>query len=96
MGTQFKEENFQFLTNGLKTKAAILYNKTKSKIYGELEWEFVQSLQKYCPLHTGHIYHINSVKNFADIIIILSGHTVQRGEFSIFNKWTKNKSSNFI
>ena len=54
-------------------------------------------IAEYNPLHTGHIYHINTVKNFADIIIIiLSGHTVQRGEFSIFNKWTKNKSSNFI
>ena len=51
-------------------------------------------IAEYNPLHTGHIYHINSVKNFADIIIIvLSGHTVQRGEFSIFNKWTKTKAA---
>ncbi len=51
-------------------------------------------IAEYNPLHTGHIYQINKVKQFADaIVIILTGAITQRGEFSIFNKWTKTKAA---
>ena len=51
-------------------------------------------IAEYNPLHTGHIYHIKKVKQFADaIVIILTGAITQRGEFSIFNKWVKTKSA---
>ncbi len=51
-------------------------------------------IAEYNPLHNGHIYHIKKAKEIADaIVIILSGHTTQRGEFSIFNKWTRAKTA---
>ena len=51
-------------------------------------------IAEYNPLHNGHIYQIKKAKEIADaIIIILSGHTTQRGEFSIFNKWTRAKTA---
>ena len=51
-------------------------------------------IAEYNPLHNGHIYHIKKAKEIADaVIIILSGHTTQRGEFSIFNKWTRAKTA---
>lgn len=51
-------------------------------------------IAEYNPLHNGHIYHIKKAKKIADaVIIILSGHTTQRGEFSIFNKWTRAKTA---
>ena len=53
-------------------------------------------IAEYNPLHKGHIYHIKKVKEITDaIVIVLSGHTTQRGEFSMFNKWTKAKSALF-
>lgn len=53
-------------------------------------------IAEYNPFHKGHMHHIKNVKKFADaIVIILTGHTTQRGEFSIFNKWTKTKSALF-
>lgn len=49
---------------------------------------------EYNPLHKGHIHHIKTVKNVADaIVVILTGHVTQRGEFAIFNKWTRAKSA---
>ena len=49
---------------------------------------------EYNPLHKGHIHQINTVKKMADaVVIILTGHITQRGEFAIFNKWTRAKSA---
>ena len=49
---------------------------------------------EYNPFHNGHLYHLNKVKElFPDdtIILIMSGHFMQRGEPSIINKWDKTK-----
>ena len=51
---------------------------------------------EYNPLHNGHIYHINKIKEmFPDSIIILvtNGYFSQRGEINILNKLDKINSS---
>ena len=54
-------------------------------------------IAEYNPFHKGHMHHIKNVKKFADaIVIILTGHTTQRGEFSIFNKWTRKNLLFFV
>lgn len=47
---------------------------------------------EYNPFHNGHLYHINKIKEmFPDslIILVMSGHFMQRGNISILNKWDK-------
>jgi len=47
---------------------------------------------EYNPLHYGHIHHIKKTKELsnADVLIaVMSGHVVQRGNFSIVDKFTK-------
>ncbi len=47
---------------------------------------------EYNPLHYGHIYHIEETKKAskADVLVaVMSGHLVQRGEFSVIDKFTK-------
>ncbi len=47
---------------------------------------------EYNPFHMGHAYQIKEAKKFSDIIIcIMSGNTVQRGGFSIFDKYERAK-----
>lgn len=49
-------------------------------------------IAEYNPIHLGHIYHINKVKEkFPDSIIILITNScfTQRGDISILNKWNK-------
>ena len=49
---------------------------------------------EYNPLHNGHIYHINKVKElYPDslIIVVMSGNFLQRGDTSLINKWDKTK-----
>ncbi len=49
---------------------------------------------EYNPFHNGHIYHINKSKqetNSQNVIAVMSGNFVQRGEPSIFNKYTRTK-----
>ena len=49
---------------------------------------------EYNPFHYGHIYHINQVKKLFPnhvIILIMSGHFLQRGEASLINKWDKTR-----
>lgn len=51
---------------------------------------------EYNPLHNGHIYHINKIKEmFPDSIIILvtNGYFTQRGDISILSKTDKIKTS---
>lgn len=51
-------------------------------------------IAEYNPFHNGHLYHISKVKEIfpnATIILVLSGHFMQRGETSIINKWSKTK-----
>ncbi len=47
---------------------------------------------EYNPFHNGHKYQIDRIREEIDdatIVIIMSGSTVQRGEFSIFDKYTR-------
>ncbi|MDU2110861.1 MAG: nucleotidyltransferase family protein [Peptoniphilus lacydonensis] len=49
---------------------------------------------EYNPFHFGHLHQINQIKkNFpeSNIIAIMSGNVVQRGEFSILDKLHKTK-----
>jgi len=47
---------------------------------------------EYNPFHNGHLYHLNKVKEmYPDytIILVMSGHFLQRGDVSVINKWKK-------
>ncbi|MDU5922206.1 MAG: nucleotidyltransferase family protein, partial [Finegoldia magna] len=49
---------------------------------------------EYNPFHFGHLHQINEIKKFfpkANIIAIMSGNVVQRGEFSVLDKLYKTK-----
>ena len=49
-------------------------------------------IAEYNPLHNGHLYQINKVKEMfkdKEIILILSGNYTERGDASIIDKWTK-------
>ena len=51
-------------------------------------------IAEYNPLHLGHIYQINKIKELYpnSIIILVTNSTfTQRGEVSILNKWNKTK-----
>ena len=51
---------------------------------------------EYNPFHYGHIYHINQVKKLFPnhvIILVMSGHFLQRGEASLINKWDKTRTA---
>lgn len=53
-------------------------------------------IAEYNPLHLGHIYHINKIKEkFPNSIIILITNScfTQRGDISIINKWNKTTLS---
>ena len=46
-------------------------------------------ISEYNPFHLGHKYQIDKIReeiNDAKIVAIMSGNTVERGEFSIFDK----------
>lgn len=47
---------------------------------------------EYNPFHNGHLYQLKKIKEMFPndiVIIVLSGHFMQRGETSIINKWDK-------
>lgn len=49
---------------------------------------------EYNPLHNGHLYHINSVKKISDaIVIIMSGHIMQRGSLAMYDKWSRTQAA---
>ena len=51
---------------------------------------------EYNPLHNGHIYHFNKIKDEskADIVIcVMSSSFSSRGDLSIFDKFTKTKQA---
>ena len=51
-------------------------------------------IAEYNPLHNGHYVQIQKLKTICDaVIIILSSTIVQRGEFAIFDKWTRTKAA---
>ena len=51
-------------------------------------------ITEYNPIHLGHIYQINKVKELypnSIIIVVTSSCFTQRGEINIINKWNKTK-----
>ena len=47
---------------------------------------------EYNPFHNGHIYHIEKIHEMypdSIVILVMSGNIVQRGEFSVLDKWEK-------
>ena len=47
---------------------------------------------EYNPFHNGHVYHIEKIKEMypdSVIVLVMSGNIVQRGEFSVLDKWEK-------
>ena len=54
--------------------------------------EIIGIIAEYNPLHNGHIYHINKIKEkYPDslIILALNGYFMERGEVSILSKYDK-------
>lgn len=51
-------------------------------------------IAEYNPFHNGHLYHLNKIKElYPDslIVVVLSGHFMQRGEPSIISKWDRTE-----
>jgi predicted nucleotidyltransferase len=49
---------------------------------------------EFNPFHNGHKYLINTVKGNNDsVICVMSGNFVQRGEFAVYDKFTRAKSA---
>jgi predicted nucleotidyltransferase len=49
---------------------------------------------EYNPLHHGHMHHLKQARNVhkdSVLIAVMSGHAMQRGEFSIADKFTRTK-----
>lgn len=49
-------------------------------------------IAEYNPFHHGHAYQIQETRKLypnAQLIILMSGNVVQRGEFAIIDKWTR-------
>lgn len=49
-------------------------------------------IAEYNPFHLGHQYQLETIKSTypdATIIVVMSGNSVQRGEFAFIDKWTR-------
>lgn len=54
-------------------------------------------ISEYNPIHIGHIYHMEqsrrAVGGDAGIICVMSGNYVQRGDFAIYDKWSRAEAA---
>jgi len=54
-------------------------------------------IAEYNPFHAGHAYHISETKRVAgggsDIVCVMSGNFVQRGDFAVFEKHARAKAA---
>lgn len=52
-------------------------------------------IAEYNPFHNGHKYHIEQTRalGYTHIAAVMSGNVVQRGEFSICDKWQRAKAA---
>ncbi|MDR1116783.1 MAG: nucleotidyltransferase family protein [Oscillospiraceae bacterium] len=54
-------------------------------------------IAEYNPFHMGHLYHIAQTKKLvgedSPVIAVMSGNYVQRGDFAVFNKWTRAEAA---
>lgn len=56
--------------------------------------DIVGVIAEYNPFHNGHLYHLNKIKELyphSIIVLVLSGHFMQRGEPSIISKWDRTE-----
>ena len=54
--------------------------------------EIIGLIAEYNPLHNGHLYHINKIKEkYPDslLVLVLNGYFLQRGEISVISKYDK-------
>lgn len=67
-----------------------MYNKS------EVSMKTLGIIAEYNPMHYGHIYHIEEAKKIVrpDVTIaIMSGNVVQRGDFSIYDKFIRTETA---
>lgn len=54
-------------------------------------------VSEYNPFHTGHLFHIESTRRAlggdAAIVAVMSGSFVQRGEFAVFDKFSRSEAA---
>lgn len=51
-------------------------------------------IAEYNPFHNGHTYHLQKVREFSDcVVVVMSGHLVQRAELASYDKWTRTKAA---
>ncbi len=53
-------------------------------------------ITEYNPFHNGHLYHIQQAKKLTNcdiLIIVMSGHFMQRGEPAIIDKWKRTEAA---
>ena len=51
---------------------------------------------EYNPFHNGHLYHLNESKKLCNAdftIAVMTGNFTERGELSLFDKWTKAQAA---
>jgi len=51
---------------------------------------------EYNPFHNGHLYQLNEAKRISGAktsVAVMSGTVVQRGDFAIFDKWTRAEAA---
>lgn len=48
---------------------------------------------EFNPFHSGHKYLIDCVKNDGAVVCAMSGNFVQRGEFAVYDKFTRGKAA---
>ena len=67
---------------------------------GATEWKGCESMGvcgivvEYNPFHFGHLYHLETARkeSGAEVVIaVMSSHVVQRGEFSVIDKFTRTR-----
>ena len=50
---------------------------------------------EYNPFHNGHCYQLNTIKQNGEntVVVIMSPNVVQRGDFALFDKWTRAQAA---
>ena len=61
-----------------------------------LKFNTIGIICEYNPFHFGHLYHINEAKKISgceNVVCIMSGSVVQRGDVAIFDKWERTRQA---
>lgn len=60
-------------------------------------YHFISIICEYNPFHTGHMYQINKIREIFGaetvILCVMSGHFVQRGDVSVFDKFARAEAA---